>query len=184
MGRAPAWYVAMLAAVGAQRLAELALSRANERAAPGIRAAPRSFPLMVAAHAGLLTLPLLEASVRGTRRPRWGWIAVLGGATALRAWSIRSLGRSWNVRAAVADGFTPVVGGPYRYIRHPNYAAVILEFAAVPMIAGAWLTALALSCLNAVVLYDRIRDEERLLGASPAYRRAFAGRARFIPRVL
>jgi methyltransferase len=68
-------------------------------------------------------------------------------------------------------------------VRHPNYAAVILEFLAVPLIAGAGFTAGLLSAVNAYVLYDRIRAEEALLDASPAYRKAFAGKARFIPRV-
>jgi methyltransferase len=77
-----------------------------------------------------------------------------------------------------------VTSGPYAYIRHPNYLAVILEFAAVPMLAGARLSALLLSTVNAIVLFDRIRSEERLLNASRAYRRHFANRARFIPRLL
>jgi methyltransferase len=76
-----------------------------------------------------------------------------------------------------------VTAGPYRYVRHPNYVAVIAEFVAVPLVAGAWLSAALLSTLNAVVLADRIAAEERLLDASPAYRRAFAGRARFVPRL-
>ena len=78
---------------------------------------------------------------------------------------------------------TPVTSGPYRYVRHPNYLAVALEFLALPMAGGAWLSALALSALNAMVLWDRIRDEERLLAAVGGYEEAFRGRARFIPRV-
>ena len=111
----------------------------------------------------------------------WRWVMVLVAATALRIWSIRSLGQAWNVRAAVPDDLAPVESGPYAYIRHPNYLAVMLEFLAVPLIARARLSALVLSALNAVVLFDRIRAEERLLNASPAYRQAFARRARFIP---
>ena len=108
---------------------------------------------------------------------------MLLGATALRVWSIRSLGPAWNVRAAVPPDIEPVTSGPYRYIRHPNYLAVILEFAAVPLVAGAWISAVVLSALNAIVLVDRISAEEGLLNESAVYRRAFAGRARFIPGV-
>lgn len=177
----PIWYAALLAAVGVQRLSELAVSRAHERRLPGTRAAPRTYPLMVVAHAALVTAPLLEVWGRPRRGPRWGWAAVLAGATALRIWSIRTLGPSWNARASVPRNLEPVTTGPYRFIRHPNYVAVIAEFAAIPLIAGAWRSAVILSALNAAVLYDRIRAEERLLDASPAYRTAFAGRARFIP---
>jgi methyltransferase len=179
----PGWYALLLAAVGVERLRELAVSRRHERSLNGRRAAESSYPLMVAAHVGLVTLPLLEASIRRPRGPRWGWVAVLAGATALRVWSIRSLGPSWNVRAVVPRDLEPVETGPYRYIRHPNYVAVILEFAAVPLIAGAWVSAGLLSALNAVVLYDRIREEERLLDESPTYQAAFAQRARFVPGV-
>jgi methyltransferase len=173
--------VALMAAVGLERLHELSISRRNEIVTGGRRAAPKTYPLMVATHAGLLTLPLLEASRARDRRPRWGWVAVLGFATALRLWSIRSLGRTWNVRATVPVKLEPVVTGPYAFVRHPNYVAVALEFLALPLIGGARFSALLLSGLNAVVLYDRVRAEERLLESSPAYRRAFGRRPRFIP---
>ncbi len=180
----PRWYVLLLAAIGAGRLWELRISREHERARGGMRAAASTYPVMVGAHVALLTLPLVEASGRPRRAPNAFWLAVLGAAVALRLWSIRTLGDSWNARAAVPDDLEPVTGGPYRFIRHPNYVAVILEFAAIPLVAGAWRSAIALSALNAAVLADRITAEERLLEASPAYRRAFAGRARFIPGVL
>jgi methyltransferase len=179
----PRWYIALLAAIGASRLQELRISSANEKVRGGRRAAPGTYAAIVALHVALLTLPLLEVSARDVRRPRWGWVAVLAAATGLKAWSIRSLGEAWNVHAAVPAHLEPVVDGPYRFIRHPNYLALILEFAAVPMVAGAWVSAIVLSALNAALLFVRIVDEERLLDASPAYRVAFAGRARFIPKV-
>lgn len=172
----------MVAAVGAQRLRELALSRRNERGVRGARAAARTYPLMVAAHVGLCTLPLVEVSVRRRRaRVPALWLGVLGAATALRWWSIGTLGASWNVRAVVPAGLRPVADGPYRFLRHPNYLAVALEFAALPLAGGATWSAAALSVLNAVVLADRIRDEERLLAAVPGYEEAFRGRARLLP---
>lgn len=172
----------VVAAVGAQRLRELALSRRNERAVRGSPAASRTYPLMVAAHVGLCTLPLVEVAVRG-RRPRAPalWLGVLGAATALRWWSIATLGSSWNVRAVVPADMRPVTGGPYRFVRHPNYLAVALEFAALPLAGGATWSALGLSVLDVVVLADRIREEERLLAAVPGYAEAFRGRARLIP---
>jgi methyltransferase len=128
-------------------------------------------------------LPALEVSVRRRARPHWGWAAALAGATALRVWCIRSLGSSWNVRASIPTDLVPVTSGPYRYVRHPNYVAVVLEFLAIPLVAGAWVSALVLSAWNGLVLYDRIQAEERALDESAAYRRAFAGKARFIPGV-
>jgi methyltransferase len=171
--------------MGLQRLGELALSRKRERElAGGRQAAARSYPLMVAAHAGLLALPAVEVATlhRRSRAPLF-WVGVLGAANLLRRWSIRTLGRSWNARAVVPSDLQPVAEGPYRFVRHPNYLAVALEFVALPMAGGAWLSAICLSALNAVVLFDRIRQEERLLAAIPGYERALGGKARFIPGI-
>jgi methyltransferase len=176
--------VGVVALVGAQRLRELALSRRNERGVRGARAASRTYPLMVAAHVGLCTLPLIESATR--RRPARApglWLGLLGASTALRWWSIRALGASWNVRAVVPADLRPVTAGPYRFVRHPNYLAVALEFAALPLAGGATWSALGLSLLDAVVLVDRIRAEERLLAAVPGYEAAFRRRARLIPGI-
>lgn len=180
----PRWYLLLMALAGAQRLQELGVSRLRERQVEGRRAASGSYPLMVGAHIALFTLPLVEAAGLGRRSRAPGiWISLLGAATALRLWSIGSLGRSWNVRAVVPSDLRPVEIGPYRWIRHPNYLAVMIEFLALPLAGGAWLSALGLSALNAVVLFDRIRDEERLLREVPGYEEAFARKARFIPGI-
>ena len=180
----PPWYVLLVAATGVQRLRELATSARRERGLVGQRAAARSYPLMVAVNVGLFTLPLLETAVLRPRRSRTGAaasITLLAAATALRWWSMHSLGRWWNVRAVVPDDLEPIQDGPYRFIRHPNYLAVIVEFAALPAAAGAWRSMLLLSALNGAVLVDRIRAEERLLERNSAYRRGVGRRARFIP---
>ncbi|HUY09798.1 MAG TPA: isoprenylcysteine carboxylmethyltransferase family protein [Candidatus Dormibacteraeota bacterium] len=180
----PIWYGVLVGALALQRRRELALSRRLEAGRPGRRAAARSFPFMVAAHIGLFLLPSLEIRL-AHRRPRWAglWVGLLAAATGLRWWSIRSLGDQWNVRAAVPDDLQPVCVGPYRWIRHPNYLAVILEFAALPMAGGAWVTAIGLSAWNGAVLVDRVRAEEALLAEIPGYRQAFAGKARLIPGI-
>ena len=181
MRRPPAWYLLLIAASASLRLRELAISRSHEQLTGGVPSAPATYPLMVAAHVGLHTLPLLEVPAR--RRPDWRWAVVLAGSLGLRIWCIRSLGKQWNVRALVPRDLVPVKTGPYRFIRHPNYAAVILEFLAVPLVAGASVSAGLLSAVNAYVLYNRIRAEETLLDASAAYREAFASKARFIPGI-
>ncbi|MBV8446333.1 MAG: hypothetical protein JOZ92_10495 [Candidatus Dormibacteraeota bacterium] len=109
--------------------------------------------------------------------------AVMGlvAATSLRVWAIRSLGSSWNVTAHVDPATTVVTSGPYRWMRHPNYTAVALEFACLPLAVGALPDAVLLSIANAAVLVPRIRDEEQLLDALPAYRESFAGVPRFVP---
>ena len=56
-------------------------------------------------------------------------------------------------------------GGPYRWFRHPNYVAVVVEGFALPLVHGAWITALVFTVLNAPLLAVRLRDEERALPA-------------------
>jgi methyltransferase len=182
----PWWYGAVLVAVAAQRLRELSISRRNSRTGGGSPSAPRTYPLIVAAHLALFVLPPLEirlAHRRPTVRTALPWLGVLAAATGLRWWSIQSLGSSWNVRAQVPDDLQPVTSGPYRFLRHPNYLALLAEFVAVPMAAGAWLSALGLSALNGAALAIRIRAEEAQLERSAAYRVAFRRKARLIPGV-
>jgi methyltransferase len=110
-----------------------------------------------------------------------GWLAlaVVLGAQALRYWAIATLGWRWNTRIVVVPGAAPVTGGPYRFVRHPNYVAVIAEMVALPLVHGAWLTALAFTLGNAWLLRVRIHAEERALGEH--WEHAFAGRPRFVP---
>lgn len=178
-------YLAFLALIGAERLAELALSRRNAARAfarGAIEVGQAHFRAMAAVH----TLFLLScaAEVLVLRRPfpgALGWAAAWGAlaAQALRWWAIATLGDRWNVRVIVVPGDAPVTGGPYRYVRHPNYAAVALEMICVPLAHGAWATALVFSAANAALLAVRIPAEERALGAAWAER--FAARPRFVP---
>lgn len=180
----PWWYVAVLAAVAAERLRELSISRRNTSAGGGVPSAAGSYPLIVAAHVALLVLPPLEVCLTRSRpsgRSAVAWLGVLAAATGLRWWSIRSLGSSWNVTARVADDLEPVTRGPYRFLRHPNYLALLVEFVALPMAGGAWRSALGLSAVNGAALALRIRAEEAQLERSDAYREAFRGKARLIP---
>jgi methyltransferase len=182
----PGWYAVVLAAVAAQRLRELSLSRRNSDSSAGSPSAPRTYPLIVAAHLALFVLPPLEirlANRRPTARKALPWLSLLAAATGLRWWSIQSLGRAWNVRAQVPDELEPVTRGPYQFVRHPNYLALLAEFVALPMAGGAWLSAIALSALNGTALAIRIRAEEAQLERSGAYREAFRGKARLIPGV-
>jgi methyltransferase len=179
-----AWYPVVVGALAIQRGRELQLSKRLEGAQPGRRAAARTFPLMVTAHVALFVLPPLEARMAHRRSRQPGvWLGVLAAATGLRWWSISSLGPLWNVRAAVPPDLRPIATGPYRWVRHPNYLAVILEFVALPMAGGAWVSALGLSLLDGAVLIDRIRAEEALLFEAPGYAEAFSGKARLIPGI-
>jgi methyltransferase len=190
IGRSEALFLLLLAAIAAERLVEFFISRRNERAlrARGAREAGRShFPPMVAVHAALFVAAPAEVLLLDRAfEPLVGGpaLAVLAVAGALRIWVIRTLGPSWNVRALVAPDQRVVDTGPYRFVRHPNYLVVCLEVAAVPLVHSAFLTAIALSLLDAAILALRIPAEERLLLDLPEYRAKMAGKARLIPGLL
>ena len=175
---------ALVLVMGLQRVVELRISARNQRPLGSAdQAAPRTYPLMVAAHVALF---VVSAWPRPARRvPRAVEIAALAGlgtSAGLRMWVIRTLRSDWNVTAHVRRNIRIETTGPYRYVRHPNYVAVALEFACLPTAVGAVPEAMVLSLLNAGVLVPRIRAEERLLDAIPGYRESFRGVPRFIPR--
>jgi methyltransferase len=183
MVRSQALYLGFLALVVAERLVELAISRRNVAKAlarGGLEVGQRHFRIMSALHSLFLASCAAEALVRDFPGAL-GWLALAGALAAqgLRWWAVASLGERWNVRVVVLPGAAPVTRGPYRWVRHPNYAAVVLEMACIPLIHGAWLTALAFSLANAALLRVRIAVEEEALGASWA--REFASRPRFVP---
>ena len=178
-------YLGFLVFLGLERLGELWLSRRHATAlfARGaIEIGQRHYRFMTIFHSAFLGA--CAGEVVGLQRPfpgGWGWaaLAVALSAQALRYWAIAALGERWNVRILVLPEAPPVVRGPYRWVRHPNYVAVILEMIAVPLIHGAWATAVLFTLGNAALLLIRIRTEEQALGA--AYGRAFAETPRFLP---
>jgi methyltransferase len=178
-------YSAFLAALGLERLFELGLSRRNAArafAAGGHESGAGHYRVMTALHTAFLLSAALEPWLLQRPFPgALGWAALVGAIAAqgLRYWAIATLGARWNTRVIVVPGVAPVTSGPYRWLKHPNYVAVVLELCCVPMIHGAWLTALVFSLANAALLAVRIRAEERALG--PAWEQAFRGKGRFVP---
>ncbi|MCK6530458.1 hypothetical protein L6R50_23845 [Myxococcota bacterium] len=175
-------YLALLALVGLERLAELRVSSAHARrtlARGGVEVGRRHYAGMVALHSLFLPACAVEALLlRRPPPPGLGRAALAGAALAqaLRWWAVASLGERWTTRIVVLPGAPPVRRGPYRWMKHPNYLAVVLEVACLPLVRGAWRTAAAFSLANAAVLAVRIPAEEAALGASWA--RAFAPRDR------
>jgi methyltransferase len=90
-------------------------------------------------------------------------------------------GERWNTRVIVIPGLAAVASGPYRFVRHPNYVAVAIEVAVLPLVHCAWITALVATAANALLLAARIRHEERALESAGDYRATLAGRPRLLP---
>ena len=182
------FFFLLVAAVAAERALEMGLSWRNARRAlarGGVEAESRSFYLlMVVAHVLFLAAGPLEVVLLG--RPFIPpvaivatWIVVL--TMALRDWAIVTLGERWNTRVIVVPGLPAVASGPYRFVRHPNYVAVAIEVAVLPLVHCAWVTAIVATAANALLLAARIRHEERALESAGDYRARLAGRARLLP---
>ena len=180
-------YFAFLGLLALERLSELALSRRNARwaLAQGGREFGRGhFRWMTLLHALLFVSCVAEvlSAQRSFYPPLgYGMLALALGAQALRYWAIISLGHFWNVRVIVIPGAEVVTSGPYRYLRHPNYLAVIVEGLTVPLIHSAWITAVVFTALNAWLLVVRIRCEEQALAALCGYGDRLGHRRRLVP---
>ncbi len=170
------WYVVLIAAVAAERVAELLVSRRNlawSLARGGVEVGRGHYPPMALLHTGLLVGCLAEAVyLERPFVPALGWpmFAIVLVAQALRWWCISTLGHQWNTRVVVIPGASRVTDGPYRLMSHPNYVAVVAEVVALPLVHTAWITALVFSVLNAILLRTRISTENAALASLTASR--------------
>lgn len=157
---------AIVAYVAIARLVELAVAMRNTRALAARGAVEHGaghYPPIV-----LLHVAWLVSLVLFLPRPfamHWGWIAAFAVLQVLRAWTMASLGPWFTTRIVTLDGAPLVTGGPYRFMRHPNYAIVIGEIASLPLAFGETPVAIVFLALNVPMLAWRIRVEDRALAA-------------------
>ncbi len=163
-------FTIVIGLIAVQRLWELGVSKRNVvrlQARGGKEAGAGHYPWMVALHTAFLLSCVAEVWLLG--RPWRPLICLLSlllliAALGLRWWALRSLGDRWTTRVVFVPGEALKVSGPYRWLRHPNYLAVVLEIVAIPMLHFAWLTAIVFSVANCLLLRVRIATEERALG--------------------
>jgi methyltransferase len=167
-------YWVLLSVIACERVAELVVSARHAQGLlrrGGIEYGFGHFPVMIALHVALIAGCVIEPLVGGRSFiPALGFpmlvLTVL--ANVLRWWCIATLGDRWTARVIVLPGAPLVRSGPYRWFAHPNYVAVIIEGAALPLTGSAWITAGAFTVLNAALLTVRVRCETRALAAAAA----------------
>ena len=153
----------LIALVTAQRLAELIIARRNTRAllAQGAyEVGSAHYPLIVAVHAAWLASLWILAPGRPIL---WPLIAVFVLLQCGRLWVLATLGRRWTTRIIILPGSPLVKGGPFRFVRHPNYLVVAAEIAVLPLAFGLVWVAIVFTLLNGLVLAIRIRTEGKAL---------------------
>ncbi len=180
-------FLALLLCVALLRLVELGISKRHQRemlARGAAKVEEAKIGWMVLLHTAVLAGAALEVVL--LRRPFLPWLAapmfaLFMAANAVRWWVIRTLGEHWNIQVMDSTRLGVVTSGPFRYVRHPNYAAVFAEMLALPLIHTAWITAAAGAVAHIGVLAQRLSTEERVLFANPDYRLAMSGKPRFLP---
>lgn len=162
-------FVGLVVVVALARLVELSVAARHLRWARergGVERGAGHYPVMVALHSALLVGAPLEVWLAD--RPlvpalAASMLVLLVLAHALRWWCITSLGPQWNTRVVVVPGLPLVTRGPYRWLRHPNYVAVVVEGFALPLVHGAWVTAILFTVADLALLRWRIRVEEQAM---------------------
>lgn len=158
----------MLALVFGMMLAELRVSQRNEARldALGATTPPESqYPLMAVAYPAAFVAMGAEAWWRAVPVGPWflSGVVLLIGAKALKFWAIGSLGERWTFRVRVLKGSPLVTSGPYQYVAHPNYVAVVGELVATALMMGAFVTGPLMTAVFGVLMWRRVRFEERAL---------------------
>jgi methyltransferase len=167
---------AVLGFVVLQRAAELGLAAKNTRLlreAGAVEVDASGYRWFVLLHgawlAGLFLLVPADAA------PSWTLLGVFAALQIGRLWVVATLGRRWTTRIIVLPGARLVEGGPYRYLRHPNYAIVIAEIAVLPLAFGAVAIALVFSAVNLALILRRVALEDRALALTSSGRPRSAG---------
>ncbi|SEN55802.1 isoprenylcysteine carboxyl methyltransferase family protein [Lihuaxuella thermophila] len=181
------WMIFLWIGMIGQRLAELRLADKNARwmrQKGGYESGHEHYRYIVGLHVLFFAGILTEVVWLGAAPPAvWPVLLLLFlMVQGVRVWCIRSLGRYWNTRIWIVPGHAPQVRGPYRYLRHPNYAVVLAEFILFPSLFGAYGTAVVGTFLNWLLLvFVRIPAEEKALSEATPYEIQMGEKKRFFP---
>lgn len=162
------FFLIFISVVIIQRLSELILSSNNEnflKSEGAIEYDKEGYKYIVALHV-LFILSIFIEYFLLERKLNNFWIILIIiflWTQLLRYWAMWSLGNRWCTKILVLQNSELIKSGPYKYLSHPNYLAVILEIAVIPLMFSCYYTALIFSMLNLLVLRRRIKFEERAL---------------------
>nr|WP_071459916.1 isoprenylcysteine carboxylmethyltransferase family protein [Bacillus mediterraneensis] len=172
-----------------QRLSELVIARSNEqklKAMGAIEAGQGHYKAMVLIHIAFLLSTVAEVVFMGRDLSAfWPLLISLFLATqVMRVWALMSLGPFWNTKIIILPGAEAVKKGPYKLLKHPNYAVVTAEIMIIPLMFEAYFTALFFTVINIIILSIRIHAEEKALKEWTTYGETFKEKNRFLPNLL
>ena len=162
-----------------QRLVELLIAKRNEKsmlAKGAYEVGASHYPFMILLHVSFFISFIVEVVYfKSILAPHYSLLLVFLLLQLLRVWCLVSLGTFWNTKILILPGANVVVKGPYAYIRHPNYLVVCLEIAILPLMFQAYVTAIAFTILNIIMLSVRIPIEEKALKEATNYAKLHGG---------
>ncbi|CAM3247849.1 isoprenylcysteine carboxyl methyltransferase family protein [Filibacter tadaridae] len=172
-------FILVISIVIVQRLVELIVAKRNEkwmRSQGAYEAGAAHYPLMVLMHVAFFVSLILEVIVFNRPfSPLWGvLLGIFLVAQVMRIWCLTSLGKFWNTKIIILPGADVVRKGPYLWVRHPNYVIVTTELLVLPLLFGAYFTAIIFTLLNVWMLSVRIPTEEKALKEVTNYREKFS----------
>ncbi len=162
------YFIIFISIVIVQRISELILSNKNENyliSQGAIEYDKKGYKYIVLMH-NLFFISVITEFVLLERQLNEYWkvlLIIFICTQLLRYWAIFTLGKRWNTKILVLPNTEPIRSGVYKYLKHPNYVAVIIEIAIIPLLFSCYYTAIVFSILNLIVLKRRIRIEEEAL---------------------
>ena len=148
-----------------QRFSELTIARRNEkwlRSQGAIEYGREHYPFIVTMHTLFFVSMIIEYIFSPHMNINWVFLILVVMVMSFKFWALSSLGKYWNTKIFRIPGVYPVKKGPYKFLKHPNYMEVVLEIALIPLVFHLYLTAILFTILNAVMLYVRIKVEEKV----------------------
>jgi methyltransferase len=148
------------------RIGELILAKRNEQwllRHGAVEYGKRHYPYIVALHVFFLISLMVEYYTQQTHMYSVFLLVVYFVLLAFKTWVIVSLGKFWNTKIFHIADIPLVKKGPYKYFKHPNYLVVIAEIAIIPLAFHLYYTAIVFTLLNMMMLFVRIREENRVL---------------------
>jgi methyltransferase len=174
-----------------QRISEMIFSRKNEielkKYHQAIEVSPRETLKMKLFHTIWFISLIIESHYRAGKQT--GAMAgmiyfILGTCLLVRLHTMRKLGKFWTIKILSMKSQEISTTGLYRYIRHPNYLIVLLEFIFLPLLFKSYYTLFIFSFLNAIVITQRMKLEEDTLMSQTNYKKLFAAKKRLVPYLI
>lgn len=148
------------------RIGELVLSKSNEKwllQNGAVEYGKRHYPFIVTLHILFIISIIIEYAARQTVSFSLFMLIFYFSLLVFKTWVIFSLGKFWNTKIYHIPGISLIKKGPYNYFKHSNYLIVVAEIAVIPLIFHLYFTAITFTLRNALMLFVRIKEENKIL---------------------